>query len=72
MANMCWYMGVVVVMSVHGGGVEGGGGRGGCNHPGEAWLRPIPTVRFRVGRGDNPNNFCRVHNMINRRWAHNS
>ena len=50
-------------VGARGGSVEGGGGGGGCNHPGEAWLCPILTVRFQVGRGGNPNNFCRVHNM---------
>ena len=54
MANTCWYVGVVVVMTVRGGG---------CNHLGEAWLRPILTVRFRVEREGSPNKFSPVHIM---------
>ena len=44
MAKMCWYVGVVVVMSVRGGGSRGA--RGECNNLDEARLHPIPTVCF--------------------------
>ena len=46
------------------GGVEGGGVCVCvCDHMGEAWLRPIPTVCFRVEIEGSPNNFCQVHSM---------
>ena len=63
MASMCGYVGVVVVMSVRGGVSRGAGGGAGCNHIGEAWLRPIPTIRFRVEREGSPNKFSPVHSM---------
>ena len=46
MVNTCWYVGVLVVMSVRVGVSRGAGGE--CNNLDEARLYPIPTVYFRV------------------------
>ena len=61
MANTCWYVGVLVVMLVHGGVSRRA--RGECNNLDDARLHPIPTVYFRVEKEDIPSNFCRVHCM---------
>ena len=55
MENMCWYVGVVVVMLVCR-GVSRGASRE-CNHLDEVRLHPIPTVYFRVGKEGSLSNF---------------
>ena len=55
MVNMCWYVGVVVVMLVCR-GVSRGASRE-CNHLDEVRLHPIPTVYFRVGKEGSLSNF---------------